>query len=152
LVVAAVSLSLLGALPAPASAKIVIKKISFDPSGSDTGANRHLNKEWVKVKNTGLRGRSLEGWKLHDKGRNHTYRFPKVLLRTDEYIFIRTGRGRDSGVTGCNGSCYSYYDFYWGLDNYVWDNAGDVATLRNRSGSIVDRCRYGSSASSPKKC
>jgi hypothetical protein len=31
---------------------------------------------------------------------------------------------------------------YWGLRHYVWDNAGDRATLRRADGSIVDRCRY----------
>lgn len=145
-------LVLLTAFPVSASAGVVIRKIAFDPKGPDSGSNAHLKKEFVLVKNTGSSRRSLRDWKLQDRGRDHVYRFPALVLRPGEYVRIRTGRGQDGGVTGCNGSCFSYYDFYWGLQEYVWNNRGDVATLKNRSGAVVDRCRYGRGATSPKRC
>ncbi len=104
------------------------------------------------VKNTGERRTSLDGWKLHDKGRGHAYRFSNITLRPGEYVRVHTGRGDDGAVTGCNGHCFTYYDFYWDLDSYVWNNDGDAATLKNRAGDVVDRCRYGASASSPRRC
>lgn len=70
-------------------------------------------------------------------------------------IHLRTGRGSDGApVCEVGTPCpdHAQYDMYWGLANYVWNNNGDVATLKNRAGTIVDRCRYGSSASNPKRC
>jgi hypothetical protein len=29
------------------------------------------------------------------------------------------------------------------MDNYAWNNTGDRATLRNRHGGLIDRCRWG---------
>lgn len=29
---------------------------------------------------------------------------------------------------------------YWGSGNYIWNNTGDTATLRNASGKTVDTC------------
>lgn len=140
------------AAAAPALAAIEIARINFDPAGRDTGTRSHLNKEVVVIKNTGSRTRSLDGWKLNDKGRDHSYRFSGLSLGAGEYVRLHTGIGDDGAVTGCNGHCFTYYDFYWDLRNYVWNNTGDVATLRNRAGNVVDRCRYGAAASSPKRC
>ena len=43
------------AAPAAASAAVRIAKIQYDPPGSDTGTNSHLNMEYVVLKNTGNR-------------------------------------------------------------------------------------------------
>jgi hypothetical protein len=136
----------------PAHAAIKIKKIAFDPAGTDSGTNAHLNKEWIKIKNTGTKARSLKGWKLHDRGRDYTYRFGELSLGPGEYVRVHTGRGQNSGVTGCNGHCFTYYDSYWGLENYVWNNDGDRATLKKPNGNVVDRCTYTASADSPQTC
>jgi hypothetical protein len=39
----------------PANAAIRIRKIAFDPPGSDTGSNTSLKQEFVVIKNTGNR-------------------------------------------------------------------------------------------------
>ena len=154
--------AMLTATAGPALAAIKIKKIVFNPEGADSGTNRHLNKEWIVIKNTGDRVRSLVGWKVHDRGRDHTYRFgdesqgddvfTDIRLQPGGYIRLHTGRGQDSATVSSHGDTPAYYDFYWDLDNYVWNNEGDSATLRNRTGNIVDRCAYGASADSPKAC
>lgn len=56
------------------------------------------------------------------------------------------GRGKEFAIT--DGS----YMLYWNLDNYVWDNDGDKATLKDKSRGVVDRCAYTSSADSPVAC
>lgn len=146
----------------PANAALEIKRIAFDPAGADSGTNRHLNKEWIKIKNTGRRTRTLDGFKLHDRGRDHSYVFAdesrgddvftNIRLGPGEYVRLHTGRGQDAGTTGCNGHCFTYYDFYWDLDNYVWNNDGDRATLKRPNGTAVDRCAYSGSAASPVSC
>lgn len=141
------------AMTGPAAAAIKIKRINFDPAGRDTGTNAHLNQEVIVIENTGARGRSLDGWKLHDKGRDHLYRFSGLRLNPGDIVTLHTGIG-DDGAAVCGGGhpCPVYYESYWDLRDYVWNNNADVATLRNRAGNVVDRCRYGSAASSPKRC
>lgn len=46
----------------------------------------------------------------------------------------------------------AHYEFYRGLDNYVWNNDGDKATLKRPNGTVVDQCAYTSSADSPLVC
>ncbi len=150
-------LSVVGAIvltaAAPGFAAIEIVRINFDPAGRDTGTNAHLNEEVIVIKNTGSRGRSVHGWKLHDPGRGHRYRFSELRLNPGDIVRLHTGTGDDSAaVCGGGHPCPVYYDSYWDLRNYVWNNGGDVATLRNRGGKVVDRCRYGTAASSPKRC
>lgn len=135
-----------------ASAAIRMKRIYFNPPGADTGSNRSLNKEYVVIKNTGSKKRSLDGWKLLDKGADHRYRFPDIILAPGDYARVHTGRGDDSGATGCNGDCVTFFDLYWDLKHYVWNNDGDVAKLKKPSGVVADRCGYGEGAESPKRC
>lgn len=145
------ALALLAALPAPASAGIEIRKIAFDPKGPDSGTNAHLNKEFVYLENTGARRVDLSGWKLHDKGRDHVYRFSDLRLSPGDTLTLRTGRGDDAAAV-CGGDCPVYYYSHWNLRHYVWNNRGDVATLRRANGTIADRCRYGRAATNPKRC
>ena len=137
-----------------ASAGIRIKRISFDPAGADSGTNRHLNKEFVYLVNTGRTDVQLRGWKVFDRGREHVFRFGPLLLGPDQSIHLRTGRGSEGApVCEVGTPCGpARYDFYWDLESYVWNNDGDRATLIRRNGNIVDRCSYGSSADSPKRC
>jgi Lamin Tail Domain len=110
---------------------IRITKVSYDPPGPDTGSNAHLNRERVTIKNFGQRTRQLRGWTLRDTA-GHVFRFPRLRLRPDTTVTVHTGDGRRTR-----------HDLYWGMGNYVWNNTGDRATLRNRDGRIIDRCRWG---------
>ena len=112
----------------PASAALTITKIYFNPAGADSGDPGHIRKEIVVVKNTGSHAVRLDGWRIH------------------------SGRGQDSATATTHGDAPTYYDFYWDLDNYVWNNDGDRATLRNFSKEVVGRCSYAASTGSPKMC
>jgi hypothetical protein len=147
---------------APATAAIKIKRIAFDPAGADSGTNRHLRRELVVIKNTGSRAVRVDGWRLRDRGGDHTYRFgdqrrgddvfTDIRLRPGEFIRLHTGRGQDSMTATINGHKESYYDFYWDLDNYVWNNDGDRAKLIRPNGNVVDTCAYTATADSPRMC
>lgn len=127
---AALAIVLLLASPATASAQIQITKAYYDSPETDTGSNSSLNAEYIVIKNTGSRSKSLRGWRLKDEA-DHVYQFGRFHLRPGKIVRIHTG----SGTNDRN-------DRYWGMSWYVWNNDGDTATLKNRSGTVVDRCRY----------
>lgn len=111
-------------------------KIYFDPPGADTGSNSSLNDEWIRLKNTGTRARSLTHWRVHDRGRDHLYRFGTYTLGAGKTVTIHTGHGSNTARNR-----------YWRLDNYVWNNDGDKATLKKPDGTFVDSCSYSGSGS-----
>jgi len=118
---------------------IRIDRIYFDSPGSDTGSNRSLNNEWIRLKNTGNSGRSLTGWTIRDTS-GHVYRFGTFRLRADRTVTVHTGSGSNSRRHR-----------YWRQDAYVWNNDGDRATLKTAGGNVVDRCSY-SGAGSAVNC
>jgi hypothetical protein len=126
---------------APAgNAAIRIVKIYFDSPGADTGSNSSLNAEWIRLKNTGTKARSLTNWRIRDRGGDHVYRFGTYTLGAGKTVTIHTGNGSNTARNR-----------YWRLDNYVWNNDGDKATLKKPNGTIVDTCSY-SGAGSFKVC
>jgi len=136
-------MALVVVMPATAAARVKITKIQYDPPGSDNGSNKHLNKEFIVLKNTGGKT-NLKGWRIRDNGSDHVYKFrSRLILRRGRFVTLRTGAGRDDRN-----------DRFWRLDNYVWNNDGDRATLVKPSGRIADRCGYegGSSPNPPKDC
>lgn len=128
-------------LPAVAEAKIKIKKVYFNPPGSDTGSATSLKAEYVLIKNTGGKAKKLAGWRIFDKGKDHTYRFPEGFkLGGGKVVRLRTGSGDDTRS-----------DLYWDLANYVWNNDGDKVTLK-KGKTRIDTCAYPSTAASPYVC
>lgn len=107
-----------------------ISRVSYDGAGSDTGSNPSLNREWVAIKNNGSNARQLRGWTLRDPA-GHVYRFPRFTLRPGRTVKVHTGSGRRTAR-----------HLYWGQDWYVWNNDGDRAILRHRSGRLIDRCAW----------
>jgi hypothetical protein len=131
-------LAMLSLIPtAPAAIKIT--KIYFDSPGADTGSNTSLNAEWIRLKNTGSRGRYLTGWTIRDTS-GHVYRFGTYRLRAGYTVTVHTGRGTNTRRNR-----------YWRSDGYIWNNDGDTAKLKNRVGTLIDRCHY-SGAGSYKIC
>jgi hypothetical protein len=77
---------LLSLAPVAAGA-IKIDRIYFDSPGSDTGSNSSLNAEWIRLKNIGDKGRSLQGWKVRDRA-GHVYRFGPYRLGAGNTVTI----------------------------------------------------------------
>ena len=69
------ALLLVIAMALPASAKIEFHRIAYNPSGSDTGTNSHLNQEFVVLHNTGSRARRIGNWRIRDLA-GHRYTLP----------------------------------------------------------------------------
>jgi hypothetical protein len=132
----AIGVALLTALvlaPAPAAEAaptIRFTRIYFDSPGADRGGNSSLNAEWIRVKNAGKKARVLTGWTVRDAS-GHVFRFPTFKLRAGASVTIHTGRGTNTAG-----------HLYWRSSWYVWNNTGDSATLRNRSGARIDVCKY----------
>ncbi|MFI7021135.1 lamin tail domain-containing protein [Micromonospora sp. NPDC049900] len=122
------------AVAAPAQAAtpaIEITKVYYDSPGTDTRSNASLNAEYVKLTNRRARTINLKNWTLRDKA-NHVYTFTgDVKLAKGKSVVIRTGKGKNTAKNR-----------YWGSGNYVWNNTGDTAYLRNASGKLIDKCAW----------
>ncbi|GAA4606189.1 hypothetical protein GCM10023195_22040 [Actinoallomurus liliacearum] len=132
----AVTATLFSALPAQAASSVQIYRVYYDSPGSDNRSNTSLNAEWVQIINRGSTSRSLTGWKLRDRT-GYTYTFGSFRLGARKTVYVHTGRGTDTTKNR-----------YWGRRAYVWNNTGDTAYLRSPSGSLIDKCSWGSSGSS----
>ncbi len=67
----------------------------------------------------------LEGWTL-SKASGETFTFPALTLFTDGQVSVHSSAGENTPS-----------DLYWGRTEAVW-NKGDLVTLRNAKGDIVD--------------
>jgi Lamin Tail Domain len=115
----------------PARGSVHIDFVRYDPAGTDTGANAHINKEIGVIKNGTSKARMLTGWTLRDTS-GHVYRFPATRLRPGHSVTVHTGKGHNRPGQR-----------YWGQGWYVWNNTGDTATLRTNSFKLIDRCKWG---------
>lgn len=131
--------SLIAAPAAQAAPVVRFTKIYFDSPGSDTGSNTSLNAEWARVKNFSSKARVLTGWTIRD-AQGHVYKFPTFTLRAGYTVTLHTGSGANTAT-----------NLYWREDNYVWNNSGDKAILKNRTGAKIDTCSF-TSAGSYKIC
>lgn len=115
------------AVPAVAAASIIISKAHYDARGNDN-YRENLNDEYVVFKNNTSRAISMKGYKVHDEGREHLYRFPQAYkLRAGKSVTLHTGQGRNSASR-----------LYWGRSyGAVWNNEVDTVILRNAKGQIV---------------
>jgi hypothetical protein len=118
--------------PAQAVNRMQIHKIQYNSPGPDDGSNSSLNAEWVQLHNRSASRINLSGWTLRDNcGCGHVYTFHNYTIRAHGYVKIHTGRGTNTQTNR-----------YWGRRAYVWNNTGDRATLKNRAGTVIDRCSY----------
>lgn len=140
LIIASAATALLGATAAEGAGKVQIYKVNYNPAGSDTGSNSHLNQEYVLLKNVGSSKQWITGWTLRDK-QGHVYKFPSTSVSAGKYLYVRTGKGTND-----------WNDRYWGSRWYIWNNTGDKAYLRTPSGTLYDSCEWGSGGRGYKYC
>lgn len=118
-------------LPAMAASTVVLSGIQYDPAGTDTRTNAHLNQEFFTIRNLSTRPRNLSGFRVKDVA-NHTYVFPSgYVLAGRTTAIIRTGRNRNTATT-----------LYWNQGNYIWNNTGDTARFQTPAGVTFDWCSY----------
>lgn len=100
---------------------------------ADAPGNDHynLNGEYAVIANDGEREVKIGGWTLCDAAR-HCFRFPdEARIRPGAQAVIYTGAGVIDGT-----------HFYMNSSRAVWNNDGDVATLRDGSGQVVATYAY----------
>jgi hypothetical protein len=130
---AMVTAGLLAVQPSASAAPCVrINKIWYDSPGKDTGSNKSLNAEWIRLRNYCGTARSLTGWRIRDVA-NHVYKFGTFRLGGGKTVTVHTGYGT-------NTAAHRYQRRGW----YVWNNDKDTAYLKNASGGPIDKCSYNS--------
>ncbi|BCJ59774.1 lamin tail domain-containing protein [Micromonospora endophytica] len=145
-IVAALTVALGGSLtvatPAQAATPAIeITKVYYDSPGTDNRSNSSLNAEYVKLTNRRSSTINLKNWTLRDKA-NHVYTFSgNVKLAKGKSLIIRTGKGTNTASTR-----------YWGSGNYIWNNTGDTAYLRNASGKQIDKCAWSTKGNGYTNC
>ncbi|WP_127499929.1 lamin tail domain-containing protein [Actinoplanes solisilvae] len=127
----------LGGLIAPGSAGAEVlpvvrfHSVQYDSPGADNRSPDSLNQEWISVVNTGVQPVNLRRWTVRDDA-GKTFTFGGLTLRGNgARVVLHTGKGRPSTT-----------DVFWNSGNYVWNNTGDAAELRDASGRTVDSCSW----------
>ena len=101
---------------------VAITSVNF---AAPSPEKENLEGEWVEITNKDTAPQSLAGWTLEDEG-NHTYTFPEFSLNAGASVKVHTGKGTDTAR-----------DLFWNRSTSVWNNGGDVATLKDGTGIIV---------------
>jgi uncharacterized protein YdeI (BOF family) len=104
------------------TSKIVITNASFKAPSPE---KENLNGEWVEIANQGVADQNLQGWTLSDQD-NHTYVFKDFSLKSSTSVKVHTGTGADSDS-----------DLFWNMKVSIWNNDGDMATLKDASGNVM---------------
>jgi hypothetical protein len=87
----------------------------------------NLNMEWIEILNVGDANCSMDGWTLSDQ-QNHTYAFANFTLMAGDSVKVHSGSGNDTAS-----------DLYFNRKIPIWNNEGDVATLKDASSKVVAR-------------
>jgi hypothetical protein len=127
-----IATALMAAAPATAAPSLRFHGAQYDSPGKDTRSNASLNAEWVSLVNTGKKAVNLNGYTIRDKA-GKVYRFGSVSIAGNGgRLWLHTGSGKNDARNR-----------YWGSGNYIWNNTGDTAYLRNAKSTIVDTCTWG---------
>lgn len=111
----------------PANYSVAITATQFDAPGDDC---KNANGEWVQITNLGKEAVDMAGWILDslDSSGSWVYTFPKFSLASGASVKVFTGKGVDS-----------LSELYIGMGLPVWNNKGDMATLKDAAGRIVSQ-------------
>jgi competence protein ComEC len=107
------------------ASSVYISALQFDAPGDD---RQNLNHEWVRLTNRGDGLVLLAGWTLSDTTGSHPYVFPAFVLMPESSVTVYSGWGRMNDTA-----------LFMDLDTPLWGNTGDVATLKNGGGTIIDQ-------------
>jgi len=107
------------------ASSISISAIQFDAPGDD---RQNLNGEWIQLTNRGQDTVLIAGWTLSDKDQGILYTFPAIFLVPHESVTIFSGTGTLNNTA-----------LFMGKTDPVWGNNGDMATLKDGKGTIIDQ-------------
>jgi competence protein ComEC len=107
------------------ASSVYISAVQFNAPGDDT---KNLNGEWVRLANRGDSPVLLTSWTLADQNSAEPYRFPAFLLLPGSSVTVYTGSGVINNTA-----------LFMGRTEPIWGNSGDLATLKDGSGNIIDR-------------
>lgn len=127
---------------AAALAPVTFTKIQYNPPGNDNRSMTSLRNEWVRLTNNTATAVQLKGWTVADK-QKHVYTFGTYSLGAGKRVYLHTGPGIDAVPDAQH--------VYENRNNYIWNNAGDTATLRDATGKQIDTCTW-KSGSKPTYC
>lgn len=130
----AAAAALLGALvAAPAQAStpsVTFTRVYVNSPGSDNRSEASLNAEWVRLRNNTSKTVQLKGWTVRDKA-GHVYTFSSFTIKSHVTVYLHTGKGTNTTTNR-----------YWGSGNYIWNNGGDTAYLKNTGKTTIDTCSW----------
>lgn len=109
-----------------------ITSFHANPMGNDA---EDLNAEYLRIANLRSGPRSLQGFIVSNE-HGDRYVFGQVVVPGGHTVVLATGRGEDQT------SLDQPIRLFWGKDRPMWSNRGDVATLMDPSGEVVDRVEY----------
>lgn len=113
-----------------ATPSVTFNRIYVNSPGTDNRSNASLNAEWARLRNNTSKSIQLKGWTVRDKS-GHVYTFGSFTLGSGKTVYLHTGKGTNNSTNR-----------YWDSGNYIWNNDGDTATLKNASRSTVDTCSW----------
>jgi hypothetical protein len=90
-----------------------------------------LNSEYIVIKNTSAKKRTLTHFRVVDPNDGQRYTFPTTTLKSGHTVTLHTGHGNNRPGQR-----------YWNRDAPVWNNDGDTAWLVNPQGKKIDTCTY----------
>ncbi|MEF8868444.1 MAG: lamin tail domain-containing protein [Haloarculaceae archaeon] len=107
--------------------RLRVVEVHADAPGND---NENLGGEYVVLENAGETPLELAGWTVSDEA-GHRYTFGGVVLDPGGRVTLYTGSGTDTATA-----------VYWGRSSAVWNNGGDVVTVRDADGDVVAERSY----------
>ena len=129
-------------------AHVVISQIMYDsPYNEQITKYPYSDGEFVELHNTGVEDVSLDGWQLWGGGSTERYSFPNnTLLPAGGYMAVAFRyyvHGGDFNISTMTAQ-YSCYPNYPVQEQRViiLSNTGELLSLRNAQGVIVDSIRY----------
>ncbi|MER8235224.1 lamin tail domain-containing protein [Streptomyces sp. NPDC094049] len=117
----------------PATSEVVIGTVHAKGAVARTQAD-----EYVEITNTGTVAASLTGWRLNAGDTGQDFVFPAHVLDAGRSVRVYTNEVHpESG------------GFSFASGRSLWNDAGDVAVLRDASGTTVSTHAYGDKAAVP---
>ncbi|MBT8165924.1 MAG: lamin tail domain-containing protein [Acidimicrobiia bacterium] len=95
-------------------------------------AQCRLVEDTVTLLNQANSARNLNGWTIHDEGRENEYEFFNDILDHTKTKVIMSGPDAMMEANGRD-------ELPWPGAEDVWDDTGDTAYLRNPAGDLIDQ-------------